>query len=53
MSDRENDPQNQAIDPPENTGGGSMSMDSTDSTEEARNEAIDPPENTKTKQPSE
>lgn len=50
MSDRENDSQNQAIDPPENTGGGAMSMDSP---EEPRDEAIDPPENTKTKQPSE
>ena len=50
MSDRENDPQNQAIDPPENTREGSMSMDSP---EEPRDEAIDPPENTKTKQPSE
>jgi hypothetical protein len=53
MSDRENDPGNQAIDPPENTGAGSMSMDSSDSAEEAQNNAIDPPENTKTKQPSE
>ena len=53
MSDRENDPQNQAIDPPENTGGGAMSMDSPDSPEEPRADAIDPPENTKTKQPSE
>ena len=52
MSDSENDPQKQAIDPPENTREVSMSMDSTDS-EEAQNQAIDPPENTKTKQPSE
>ncbi len=50
MSDRENDPQNQAIDPPENTGGGNMSMDST---EEKPADAIDPPENTKTKEPLE
>jgi len=50
MSDRENDPQNQAIDPPENTREGSMSMDAP---EETRDEAIDPPENTKTQQPSE
>ena len=46
MSDRENDPQNQAIDPPENTRPeDGMSMDST----EESAEAIDPPENTKTK----
>jgi hypothetical protein len=51
MSDRENDPRDQAIDPPENTGAGNaMSMDST---EEDSAEAIDPPENTKTKQPLE
>jgi hypothetical protein len=48
MSDRENDPQNQAIDPPENTREGSMSMVPP---EEPRDEASDPPENTK--QPSE
>jgi hypothetical protein len=53
MSDRENDPQKQAIDPPENTGGGAMSLDSPDAPEENSAEAIDPPENTKTKQPSE
>jgi hypothetical protein len=49
MSDREDDPRNQAIDPPENTGGGAMSLDAP---EEPQPEAIDPPENTKTK-PSE
>ncbi|HSE31736.1 MAG TPA: hypothetical protein VLA93_09165 [Pyrinomonadaceae bacterium] len=51
MSDRENDPLEQAIDPPENTSPeGGMSMDSTDSPEDSA-EAIDPPENTR--QPSE
>jgi len=41
MSDREND---QALDPPENTGGGNaMSMDSAD---EEPASALDPPENT-------
>lgn len=50
MSDRENDPRDQAIDPPENTRAeDAMSMDSTD----APAEAIDPPENTKTKEPLE
>ena len=38
MSDRENDPQDQALDPPENTGGGAMSLDP--------GEKLDPPENT-------
>jgi hypothetical protein len=48
MSDRENDPQNQAIDPPENTEQDkSMSLDSP---EEDSAQAIDPPENTKQRQ---
>ena len=42
MSERENDPQNQAIDPPENTRNESMNMEST----EESGQAIDPPENT-------
>ena len=43
MSDRENDPGQQAIDPPENTRTeDAMSMDST----EEPAVAIDPPENT-------
>ena len=44
MSDRENDPGQQAIDPPENTRTeDAMSMDHTD---EEPAQAIDPPENT-------
>jgi len=42
MSDRENDPQDQAIDPPENTRSDAMNMESTDDSAQA----IDPPENT-------
>jgi hypothetical protein len=48
MSDRENDPQNQAIDPPENTEADkSMSLESP---EQDSAQAIDPPENTKQRQ---
>jgi hypothetical protein len=43
MSDRENDQDAQAIDPPENTRADAMNMDSTDDSAQA----IDPPENTK------
>jgi hypothetical protein len=42
MSDRENDPNAQAIDPPENTRSDAMNMESTEDSAEA----IDPPENT-------
>jgi hypothetical protein len=49
MSDRDNDQNNQAIDPPENTAPEEMSMDAPQESPEA----IDPPENTKTKQPLE
>ena len=41
--DRENDPNAQAIDPPENTRSDAMNMDSTEDSAKA----IDPPENTK------
>jgi hypothetical protein len=42
MSERENEEQrDQAVDPPENQGGGNMSMDSP----EAQASAVDPPEN--------
>ena len=44
MPDRENDERDQAdqaVDPPENQGGGNMRADSTDD----QSKAIDPPEN--------
>jgi hypothetical protein len=41
LVDNERDP-NEAIDPPDNSGGGKQSLDSTDEEEAA---AIDPPDN--------
>jgi hypothetical protein len=41
MSDRENEPMDEAVDPPENQPGGGMSMDSPDDS----SSAVDPPEN--------
>jgi hypothetical protein len=44
MSDKENEVDNQAIDPPENTGGGNVTGAGLESNSEAA--PIDPPENT-------
>ena len=41
MSDRENDEREEAVDPPENQGGGNMSLEPTDD----QASAVDPPEN--------
>ena len=46
LDDRINNPENDSIDPPDNTGGGGVSLEPTDGEMFDAPPAVDPPDNT-------